>query len=294
MKPARFAYHAPETLSEVLALLADTDSDVRVMAGGQSLMPMMRLRISQPEILVDLNRVEALKTVTAADEHVRIGAMVRQAHAMRDADIATVCPLIAKALHHAGPIAVRNRGTIGGTLAHADRTAELPAVAVALDAIMEIDGVDGPREVPASDFFLGDLSTAIDTGEMLVAVRFPRLDPTGFCHFDEVSLRNEGAALASLAVSLTFENTGAVAQAALAVAGVEPAPLRLTDVEAILTGYPLTADRIARAAKAAHDQIDPLDDPLIPARYRRHITRTLVARALHAASPIHAAQELSA
>src|SRR5947207_11801144 len=167
MKPPAFRYFAPTTIDEVVRLLGEHGADARVLAGGQSLVPLMNLRIVRPAALIDLNRCPGLDYIERRGSRVAIGAMTRQIDAMNSAVIRENCPLVSQALAHTGPVAVRSRATVGGTLAHADRVAELPAVAVALDAVLVIEGINGRREVAATDFFLGDLTTAIEPGEFL-------------------------------------------------------------------------------------------------------------------------------
>jgi carbon-monoxide dehydrogenase medium subunit len=280
MKPPRFEYHAPATVAEVLALLAAADGDGRVLAGGQSLVPLMNLRMAQPEVLIDLNKCPELATISETETEIRLGAMVRQIDAEHDALIQRVCPLISQALAKAGPVAVRHRATIGGTIAHADRSAELPAVVVALGAVMEVAGPDGTRDVGAPEFFFGDMMTAIEPEEMLIAVRFPKAPEGSFTAFREVGFRREGVALVGLAASLQRDGAGAVTGAGFAVVGVEPAPVRLEAAEAALIGAPLSKDRIEEAVAATRAGIEAEDDHVASANYRRRVAGALVSRVL--------------
>jgi len=279
MRPAPFSYFAPDSLDEVLALLAQYGDDARVLAGGQSLIPLMSLRMGRPEVLIDLNRCAELATIERREGHVAYGAMVRQIDAQHSALTMAECPLVAKAVGSAGPIAIRNRGTVGGTIAHADRSAELPGAVVALDATMVIASASGEREVSAAEFFLGDMTTAVDTGEMLREVRVPQCDPAAFSSFREVGLREEGVAIAGLAAEVEF-NGKAVRRARLAVIGVDSAPLRLSRVEADLVGSTIDEQAIAEAVAHATSVLEPVDDAHASARYRRHVVGSLLRRTL--------------
>ncbi|MBM3451197.1 MAG: xanthine dehydrogenase family protein subunit M [Armatimonadetes bacterium] len=283
MKPPAFAYCAPERVDEVLALLAQHGADARLLAGGQSLVPLMNLRMVRPEVLIDLNRCADLGRIERTAAGVNYGAMVRQIEAERSALTGAHCPLIARALAQAGPIAVRTRATVGGTLAHADRAAELPGVAVALDATMVLERRSGRREVPAREFFQGDMTTVVESDEMLRAVVFPTIDAAAFADFFEVGLRQEGIAIAGLAAYVAWTPGGGIAAARLAAIGVESAPVRLTTVEAALKGQTLTPALIVEARHLATAAVDPIDDTHATAKYRKHVTGALVKKALEGA-----------
>ena len=283
MKPPPFLYHAPESLEEVVALLAEHGGDARCMAGGQSLIPLMNLRMARPEVIIDLNRCRELMRIDRGQDSLVYGAMVRAREAEQSDETVTGCPLIPKALLHAGPIAVRNRSTVGGMLAHADRTAELPGVAVALDAMLVITSAEGEREVAATEFFLGDMTTAIEPNEMLKATRFPLASTGAYTEFFEAGVRQEGVAIAGLAAQVLIGESGAVEGIRLAATGVESAPVRLKSVEELLLGSKLDELLIAEAAKLGGSAVGPVDDPFVPARYRRRVTETFVKRALQGA-----------
>jgi carbon-monoxide dehydrogenase medium subunit len=283
MKPPPFVYAAPRVVDEVLALLAQHGPDARLLAGGQSLVPLMNLRMARPEVLIDLNKCADLNRIERGQDDVTYGAMVRQIDAQLSEHARDCCPLLSKALAQAGPIAVRNRATVGGTLAHADRAAELPGVAVALDATLVLASTSGQRKVPASEFFLGDMTTELRPDEMLRAVTFPVSDRAGFSGFLEVGLRREGIAIVGLAAQISFGKSREIREARLAVVGVDPAPVRLTSVEAELNGQQLTAALVAKAGELARAAVDPLDDAYVKASYRKHVTASLVQRALESA-----------
>ncbi len=289
MKPPAFRYAAPRTAREVVQLLAQHGSDARVLAGGQSLVPMMNLRIMRPAVLIDLNRCEELSYIERRGDYLAIGPMTRQLDAHRSPLVRALCPLVAEALEWTGPVAVRARSTVGGTLAHADRVAELPAVAVALDAVMVIEGEGGRREVGAADFFLGDLSTAVEPHEFLREIRFPISPAHAFTRFLEVGVRQEGVAVVGLAVYLERE-AHSVRKVALVAMGVDSMPVRLSTAEALLRQGGLQAQAIEEACQAASMQIEPMADIYTSAAYRRHAVGNLLARALEAAAA-HPAQE---
>jgi len=277
LKPPAFRYFAPGTVEEAIALLAEHGADARVLAGGQSLVPLMNLRIIRPAALIDLNRCSGLDYIERRGSRLAIGPMVRQMNAMQSSVIRTHCPLIAQALAHAGPVAVRSRATVGGTLAHADRVAELPAVAMALDAILVIEGSNGRREVAAPEFFLGDLTTAIEPGEFLREVIFPVCAEGSVSTFFEVSVRQEGVAVVGLAAHFVKE-AGRIRKAALAAMGVDAAPVRLNKTEAALekSADGTALDDIARIASG---EIEPMADLNATAAYRRHVIGAMVRKA---------------
>ncbi len=283
MRPPPFSYVAPKAASEVVRLLAQHGADARVIAGGQSLVPLMNLRIIRPAVLIDLNQCRELDYIERRGSHVAIGAMTRQIDAMKSPIVVQHCALVAQALEWTGPVAVRCRATVGGTLAHADRVAELPAVAVALEAVMVIEGSEGQREVAASQFFLGDLTTAIEPHEFLREVRFPVSDPHAFSAFAEVSVRQEGVAVVGLAAYLTREGEK-VRKAALAAMGVDAAPVRLRNVEAELVRRGCSAAAIEAIAKVASDEVSPSSDPYASAAYRKHAIGALLKKALQGAA----------
>lgn len=291
MKPAAFDYHAPQTVAQVIELLGRYGAEARVLAGGQSLVPMLNLRVLKPQALIDLNRCPELSYIELRGREVAIGAMTRQFDAMNSPLVRQHCALVGMALEHAGPVAVRTRATVGGTIAHADRVAELPAAAVALDAVMVIDGINGSRDVAARDFFVGDLSTAIEPGEFLREVRLPVCEPDSFALFQEVSVRQEGVAVVGLAAYVQGQRQGqgsAVSRIGLAAMGIDGPPVRLRDAEALVMQRGLggvdDAAVIEAAMASARAQIEPMPDPYATAAYRKHTVGVLVQRALSAAS----------
>lgn len=281
MKPPAFDYRSPETIEEVTALLDEYRSDARVIAGGQSLIPLMNLRMIGPLVLIDLNRCADLKRIEDRGNELAFGAMVRQREAQRSEVVNQKCPLISRALERAGPVAVRNRATVGGSMAHADRAAELPAVAMALDATFTITSTAGNRQVQAAEFFLGDMTTAIEENEFLTGVSFPCAPVGAVVRFEEVGVRREGVAIVGLASQIVLGSDDAVENARFAVMGVDSTPIRLHEVENLLIGQKLDKEVISQAAQLASEGIDALDDAYASAAYRRVTTGSLMEQFLN-------------
>ncbi|MDB5698803.1 MAG: nicotine dehydrogenase medium subunit [Alphaproteobacteria bacterium] len=276
MKFPTFAYAAPETLDEAVDLLAE-DPDARALAGGQSLMPIMALRMAAPTMLVDLDRVSGLKSSVAGEESLRIGAMVTHAENARSFDIWARLPLISRALHHVAHQAVRNRGTFGGSLAHADAGAEMPLVVAALDGTMLLRGQGYERAVAAPDFFLGHYTTAIEPGELLVAVDLPYTQL--IWAFEEVARRRGYLALAMAAVGVRIEDNACV-EARVMLGGVSDRPVSAPAAEAYLVGRELSEAAAREAGRLSADGLDARSDTNADAAYRRSVIAVLVRRAI--------------
>lgn len=281
MKPAPFAYFAPESLEDALTLIAAHADDAKLLAGGQSLIPAMNFRLAQPAALVDLNRVHELDYLFVEDDgSLRIGAMTRQRHMERSHAVRVHAPLLYETLPHIAHVQIRNRGTIGGSLAHADPAAELPAVAVALDAQLVIASVRGERGVAARDFFVSLFTTDLAHDEVLVEVMLPPLPQRTGTAFVEFARRSGDYALAGCAAVVTLDGTGVCQSARLVYMSVGDMPVAATSTDA-LVGEALTPVRIADAARAAsHNDIAPLADMHASAAYRRHLAEVLGRRAL--------------
>lgn len=281
MKPAPFEYWAPTSVDEAVKVLSGLDDpgDAKVMAGGQSLMPLLSLRLSQPRHIVDLNTVDGIMQIRRDGEVLEIGAMCRQRAAERSAEVAAAAPLVTDALGHVGHPAIRNRGTVGGSIAHADPAAELPAVALCLDAEMIAHGPAGQRRIAAADFFESLLSTTLADDEILTAVRFPTDSPGCGSAFTEVARRHGDFAMAGVAVHLRLAG-GAIAQARIAVSGVGLTPVRATEAEATLRDAEPSDEAFAAAAAATSAALDPTSDVHASGAYRKHVAGVLVRRAL--------------
>ncbi len=280
MKPAPFAYHAPATPAEAVGLLSDLGDGAKVLAGGQSLVPMLALRLAVFEHLVDLRRVEGIRGIERQDGTVRIGAATTQAAIERSEDMATAVPLLARATPFIGHFQIRNRGTIGGSLAHADPAAEYPAVALALDARLEILSAQGARDVPAADFFTGLWTTAVGDDELLTAITFPVWE--GRCGFavEEVARRHGDFALAGACVAVGLDGADRVERCAIGLFGLGPVPRRARAAEAAAIGVPaddVAPDELGRAATG--DLAEVPADLHAPADYRRRVGAVMVARA---------------
>jgi carbon-monoxide dehydrogenase medium subunit len=276
VKPSPFQYYAPESLDEVVDLLVEHGDDAKPLAGGQSLVPMMSLRLAAYGHLVDLRKA-GLAEIERREDRVRLGAMVRQAVAEHDPVVAEA-PLVTKAIPHIGHFQIRNRGTVGGSLAHADPASELPAVALALDAVMEVAGPAGVRRIPAREFFVSTWQTALNAGEVLVAVEFPFwAGRTGFA-VEEVARRHGDFALVGATVALVVDGDR-ITRAAVAMFGVGPTPLRCQDAEAALVAGGAGAD-LAEVGRVGAAGLTPTDDLHASAAYRRHVAAVVVRRAL--------------
>lgn len=280
MKPAPFEYHAPTERQAALALLAESGFDAKILAGGQSLVPAMNFRLARPSVLIDVNRVDDLFGVRIGDDgSTLIGAMTRQRELERSPLIAAHVPLIAEAMPHIAHPQIRNRGTIGGSLAHADPAAELPALAVALDARLRLQSQSGERWLPAADFFLGVLTTALEPDEMLVEVVIPALPARAGTAFDEIARRHGDYAMAGAAAVVTLDHDGTIAGCALVLMAVGDAPIRVRAIEA-LRGEQPTPETISAAAESLDGEIDPPNDLHATAAYRRHLVKSLARTTL--------------
>jgi carbon-monoxide dehydrogenase medium subunit len=283
MKLPSVEYEAPTTTAEAVALLAEHQDEASVLAGGQSLIPLLALRLARPAVLIDINGVTELSGVSRVNGHLAIGAMTREYQAEESAVVASDVPLLAAALPLIGHEAIRSRGTIGGSLAHADAAGELPAVALALDAEFVLRGQARGRVIPAADWFQGYLTTARRPEELLTEIRFPVAAPGTGVAFQEVARRHGDFAIVGLAASLTLAG-GVITDARLAFSGVADVPVRAAEAEALLIGERPSAELFDEAARAATAGIDPPADLHGSAEYRTKIAATLVRRALRAAA----------
>jgi len=276
-------YEAPATVAEAVDLLAERQDEASVLAGGQSLIPLLALRLARPAVLIDINGLGELSGVSAADGWVAVRAMTREYMAEESETITDAVPLLAAALPLIGHEAIRNRGTVGGSLAHADPAAELPAVARALDAEFVVRSRSGDRVIPAAEWFEGYLTTARRPDEILVEVRFPAAGRGSGVAFQEVARRHGDFAMVGLAASLTLAD-GAISNARLAFAGVADVPVRAADAENLLVGERPSAELFEEAARQATADIDPPADLHGTSEYRKKVAATLVRRGLRAAA----------
>jgi carbon-monoxide dehydrogenase medium subunit len=280
MKPAAFEYHDPRTTDEALALLAEYGDEAKALAGGQSLVPLMNFRLARPARLVDLNLIAELSYLRVEQGALCIGAMARQRELERAPLVAEGWPLLAEATRYIGHAQIRNRGTVGGSLAHADPAAELPAVMAALDAELVIQGRDSARTVRSEEFFLSYLTTALTPDELLVETRVPALPPRTGWAFVEVSRRHGDFALVGVAALLTVDAGGTIGAARLAFTGAAPTPLRAARAEALLVGERPAEPLFREAGLVASADLEPEDDLHASADYRREVGGVLARRAL--------------
>lgn len=283
MKPAPFDYHAPTSIAAVVDLLREFGGDARLLAGGQTLVPMMNFRLAAPAVVIDLNRVKELDFIEVSDDIVRIGAMTRQRTVEFSPLIAEKVPLLTRTIQMVGHLPTRSRGTIGGSLANADSAAELPMALQVLEGSVIVAGPNGQRSIKASDLFVDSMVTTIEEDEVLIEVRFPVMSKQACFAADEFSRRRGDFAMAAIAALLTFEN-GRCKTARLASAGVSPTSTRLLAAEQLLEGAVVSADIIARAGETAASAIEPMADRNASEAYRRHLTKTLTMRVLEAAA----------
>ncbi len=279
MKSPAFAYARPESLDEAFQLLAEHE-DAKIMAGGQSLLPVLALRLGSPELIVDISRISGLDTIDVdADGNLTIGAMVRHSAVEESDDVAVFAPLVAEAAPYIGHRAIRNRGTTVGSIAHADPAAEMPAVCLATDAVMIAQSPRGRREIPAAEFFVGFLETALEADEILIAVRFPAVPVGTTGSVVELSRRHGDYALVGLATRLLVANE-VITDAALAFLSVGPTAVRVSEAEAVLVGERPSAELFNEAARVVSATLQPAADVHASANYRKHLAGVLTRRGL--------------
>jgi aerobic carbon-monoxide dehydrogenase medium subunit len=283
MKLPQVGYEAPKTVSEALELLAEYEDEASVLAGGQSLIPLLALRLAHPAALIDINGIDELYGVSAAHGWVTIGAMTREYVAEESHTITDAVPLLAAALPLIGHEAIRSRGTIGGSMAHADPAAELPAVALALGAELVVRGPSGERVVPAAEWFEGYLTTSRRPDELLTQVRFPTAGRGTGISFQEVARRHGDFAIVGLAASLTLSD-GTITDARLALAGMSDVPVRAAGAEDLLVGERPSTELFDEAARRATGDMDPPADLHGSSDYRKKVAAALVRRGLRAAA----------
>ena len=284
MKPAPFTYAAPSTIEEALALLAEYGDTAKLLAGGQSLMPLMNLRLARPQYIIDLNRITGLDSIQERDGALVVGTMTRQRRLERGPTVQQHYPLLSEAATLIGHVAIRNRGTVGGSIAHADPAAELPAVLLAHGGSVQVQGPRGTRQIGADDLFRTYLTTALEPDEILTEVHFPRWPAgTGWCCMEE-SRRHGDFAMVGVAVLLTLDAAHQCTQVAVALCGVGDRPHKVAAAPTLLLGYPFDEVRLRAVAQAAASEIEPDSDLHASAEFRRHLSAVLTQRALRKAA----------
>ena len=279
MKPAKFDYHAPTSLDDAVALLQRYGGDAKILAGGQSLMPLLNFRLSRPAALVDLNRIASLAYIREENGQVRLGAMTRQRTIEFSPVVARRLPLLSEATKWVGHLPIRTRGTIGGSIAHADPSAEYPAVLTALEGEVVASGPKGERVVKAKDLFLTYLTTSLESDEVISEIRLPVMPVGAGFALEEFARRHGDFAIVAIA-AMVVRDAARCKQARLATAGAGPVPVRLRAAEEILERDGVTDAAIDAAARRAAELVSPDSDIHASADYRRHLTMVLTRRAL--------------
>jgi carbon-monoxide dehydrogenase medium subunit len=285
VKPARFTYLRPETLEQAVAAKAEHGVDAAFLAGGQSLIPMLNFRLARPAVVIDLGAVLELDYTFLDGDRVVIGATRSQRDVELDREVKNRCPLVPQALGWVAHPAIRNRGTVVGSVAHADSASELPAVLLALDASVRAVSASGERSISADEFFVFNLTTALRPDELLAAVELPQLPKNTGTAFVEVARRHGDYALAGVCAAVRHGADGAIEDVRLACCGIAPVPVRATAAESILRGSPPSEDGFEHAADLTAELVDAIDEEQCSVLYRRRLVRTLVLRALSHATP---------
>lgn len=283
MIPAQFDYQAPTTIDEALTLLAANPDDAKILAGGHSLIPAMKLRLAQPAMLVDIGRIQDLSYIREEGNQILIGAMTTHYQLESSTLLQTLCPLLPECASHIGDVQVRNKGTIGGSIAHSDPAGDWPAAIIALGAAMIVVGKNGERAIKADDFFVDLLTTALGAGEILREIRIPK--PTGRFGqaYQKVRHPASGFAVVGVAVNVQFGAQGSCESAAVGITGVASKAYRADAVQNALQGQSLNDQTIAAAASHATDGVDANSDLYASEEYRRHLAQVYTKRAIHAA-----------
>jgi len=282
MKPAPFDYTAATSVEMATASLAEAGDDAKIIAGGQSLVPLLNFRLLRPSILVDINSIESLSFITETATNIRVGALTRHYQLETSPVIARHLPVLSCAMTHVAHLAIRNRGTIGGSLAHGDPAAELPMMALLLDAELHIASVSSARTIAARDFFLGALTVDLGGGEIVTEIVLPKLPARTGWGFAEVARRHGDFALAAVAATLTVV-ADAIVEARIALTGVGRTPLRVAEAESLLVGQAPTPYLSGQTVEAVRAAMEPDSDLHASADYRRHLAGVLTSRALAAA-----------
>jgi carbon-monoxide dehydrogenase medium subunit len=283
MKPPLFEYRDPTTVEEALELLAEYGDEAKVLAGGQSLMPVLNFRLARPAYLIDINRVAGLNQIDNANGVLKLGTMVRQRAVERSTELAARCPLFAQAMPYIGHPQIRNRGTIGGSVAHADPAAELPALMLALDASLTLRKKSGQRVVAAEDFFVTHLTTVLEPDELLTELSIPAWPERTGSSIQEIAMRLGDFALAGVASTLSLGADGRISRARIVCFGVDDRPLRMHEAEESLVGASPAETAFAEAGRLVSAALDPSDDIHASGAYRKRVSGVLTRRTLGAA-----------
>ncbi|MCW2899935.1 MAG: molybdopterin dehydrogenase FAD-binding protein [Streptosporangiaceae bacterium] len=283
MKPSAFTYHRPDGLDEVIDLLGASPDETKVLAGGQSLVPVMNFRLATPEHLVDVNSVAEMSGCVRENHHLRLGALTRHSELLARPEIREHCPLLAQAAVFIGHPQIRTLGTLGGSLAHADPSAELPGVAVTLNATMVVRGPEGERRIPAHEFFVSHFTTSLETAEVLTAVEVPVSDGRRGSAFLEVAARYGDFAMAGAAATVAVGEDDTVTEVQLACISVSDTPVRLSEVATVVVGQRPTPDVLAALTESVQQNLDPLPSLKASAAYKRRTAGVLAARAVERA-----------
>lgn len=283
MKPPAFAYHRPETVGEALDLLAELGEEAKILAGGQSLVPLMNFRLAVPAHVVDINGLTELALSASRGGLLRLGALTRHCELERSALVREAAPLLAAAAPYVGHPQIRSMGTLGGSLSHADPSAELPSCVLALDATVVVSSVRGERRVPAGEFFASHFTTTLEADELVVAVEVPLRSGRVGCAFTEVAARHGDFALAGAAAVVTLDDSGAVVDARIVCAAVAPTPIRIGAAEKLLTAGHAGPGALTEIETAVQDSLDPTPELKTSARYKRRTAGVLARRAVEAA-----------
>jgi aerobic carbon-monoxide dehydrogenase medium subunit len=280
VKPSAFTYHRPDTVAEAIDMLDRMQDESKVLAGGQSLVPLMNFRLSVPENLIDINGVAELTGASLSGDALRLGALTRHRELERSPEIRAAAPMLAMAAPYIGHPQIRSMGTLGGSLAHADPAAELPTVILAVDATIIARSVRGERRIPAGEFFSSHFTTTIEPDELVVAVEVPAAPPRTGQAFAEVAARHGDFALAGAAAVVTVDEDGAITEVRIVCTAVAPTPVRVPAAEKLLRGGRPGPDLLAEIESAVEETLDPTPELKASARYKRHTAAVLAGRAV--------------
>ncbi len=283
MKPAEFEYFDPRSVGEAIGLLQRYGDEAKILAGGQSLVPMMNFRVARPKVLIDINKVEGLSYIREEDGEIAIGALTREREVEKSALVREKCPILSEAISHIGHMPIRTRGTIGGSLVHADPSAEIPTVICALGGSMKAVGPSGERSLGPEEFFLTYLTSSLGPDEILTEVRIPVLAHGTGWSFSELSRRHGDFAIVAVACVLWMGRDGRCDRAAIAMGGVAPTPIRAVQAEEALVGHALDEALLGEAGRLAAEATEPESDYHASAEYRREMARVFVHRGLREA-----------